>query len=495
MHCRLNRAIALILAIWVPIAGCKVGPNFRQPCTEVQPQWSQTSEAVLHGRPVDLATWWKNFNDPNLDLLVETALQGNPELKESAKRILEARALRSVAAGYLYPQQQAFNANYTNLRISGNTANFVTVPGFFETDRVFDNWNTNFGLAWELDFWGRLRRTVEAADAQVCKAIAGYDFVQTLLLADLARNYVEMRSIESQIAITKELVDVQKLLVDLAEKRLAEGVGTRLDVQQAKSNLYLVEYEIPSLEIHRLQACHRICVLTGNMPTDLKDALGNTGQIPSPSDAVEIGIPADLLRRRPDIQMAEQELATQCAKIGIAQAEYYPHISLTGQIGLQAENLSQLFQTRSMIGAVGPGLSWNLLNYGRIKCKVASEREAFDRQFYAYQKAVLTAYQEAEDSHSIFVQNFARLNAILLASQATYEASIIGVAAHREGSADLFRILQLQRDHLRASTELAKVRGDVAQGMIKFYLAMGGGWSPCLRTINLCSTESHVPCR
>ncbi len=495
MHCELNRASLMIVLIVAALAGCKVGPNFHIPCTDAPETWNQAAAPVLQGAPADLCTWWRSFNDPNLDLLVDTALQGNPELKEAGKRILEARALRGVAAGYLYPQQQALNANYNNLRISGNTANFVTVPGFFETDRVFDNWNTNFGLAWELDFWGRLRRTVEVADAQVCQSVAGYDFVQSLLLAELAKNYIEMRAIESRIAITNELLEIQRLLVDLSEKRLNEGTGTKLDVQQAKANLYLVEYELPGLEILRLQACHRICVLTGSMPMDLKDALGNTGQVPAPSEAVAIGIPADLLRRRPDIQIAEKELAAQCAKIGIAQAEFYPHISLTGQIGLQSQNLSDLFQTRSMIGSVGPGLSWNLLNYGRIKCKVAAEREAFDRLFYAYQKTVLNAYQEAEDSHAIFVQNFARQNAILLASQATYEATLIGVAAHREGSADLFRILQLQKDHLRASTELATVRGDVAKGMVKFYLAMGGGWSESMRTATICSTPSHVPCR
>lgn len=468
--------------------GCKVGPDYAGTHVAAPTAWTQASHPMLQGEADHCEQWWRSFNDPVLDHLVQRALAENVELKEAGKRVLEVRALRRVVSGNLLPQQQTANGSFSNLSISENTANFVTVPGFFVTDRVFDNWNGNFGLAWELDFWGQLRRAVEAADANVDESVAAYNFVRIVMLAELAQSYIEMRTVEAQIALVRQQIAAQQGLVTLAYQRFREGQGDRLDLEQSRSNLYLVEYKLPGLETLRRHACHRICVLTGTFPTDLQAMLGNTGQIPMPTSSVVVGMPADLLRRRPDLHIAERQLAAQSAKIGIAEAELYPHISLVGQVGLEAQNFRDLLGASSLVSAVGPSFRWNILNYGRLKNRISSEVEAFRRLYYAYQQASLEAYREAEDAQVSFLNGYARLDAIDRASAATLEAARIGHASYAEGATELDRVLRLQNAHLLAETEAASARGDIAMSLVKVYLAMGGGWSNECNATRFCPT-------
>ena len=459
--------------------GCKVGPNYAKPATPYLDQnWTDAAHPRLNGEPIDLCNWWESFGDPTLVALIHDATCENLQIKEAGKRILEARALRNVAAGNLYPQQQSLDTSFTDNRISGNVANFVVVPGFFETDRTFNNWQTGFGIAWELDFWGRFRRTVEAADAQVDQSIAGLNAVRVLVLSEVAKNYIELRSLEARIAIANKHVAIQKRLYDLSQARLEEGAGNKLDVHQSASRLANVEAVLPGLEILRRQASHRLCVLLGRTPADLESVLGSTGQIPNPPQNVAAGIPSDLLRRRPDVHVAERELATQSAKIGISEAEFYPHISLVGQIGLQSEDLSRLFQTDSLIGAVGPGVRWNLLNYGRIKNKWIADKEAFQRLAYTYHGSVLNAYREVEDSQVAYLRGFDRVEAIERTVHESSEAARIGYDTFVEGGVDFGRVLILQTDLVRAEDELLAARSDVALSLVKLFLSLGGGWTP-----------------
>lgn len=459
--------------------GCKMGPEYAKSATPyLEQNWTDAAHPRLNGEPIDLCNWWESFGDPVLVALIHDAACENLQIKEAGKRILEARALRNVAAGNLYPQQQSLDASFTDNRISANVANFVVVPGFFETDRTFNNWQTGFGIAWELDFWGRFRRTVEAADAQVDQSVAALNAVRVLVLSEVAKNYIELRSLEARIAIANKHVSIQKRLYDLSQARLEEGAGNKLDVHQSASRLANVESILPGLEILRRQASHRLCVLLGRTPTDLESALGSTGQIPNPPQGVAAGIPADLLRRRPDVHVAERELATQSAKIGIAEADFYPQISLVGQIGLQSQDLSRLFQTDSLIGTVGPGVRWNLLNYGRIKNKWIAEQEAFQRLVFAYHGSVLKAYQEVEDSQVAYVRGFDRLAAIERTVLESGEAARIGYDTFVEGRIDFGRVLILQSELVRAEDELLAARSEVALSLVKLFLSLGGGWNP-----------------
>lgn len=480
MHQQAKKRILLMLLLGSQVPnGCKVGPDYVKPAAPYMEQsWVDANDPRIHGEPVDLRTWWDSFGDPILCALIQDAACENLQIKEAGKRILEARALRNVAAGSMYPQQQSLDASFTDNRISGNVANFVIVPGFFATDRTFNNWQTGFGIAWELDFWGKFRRTVEAAEAQVDQSVAALNAVRILVLSEVAKNYIELRSLEARIAIAHKHVAIQQRLLELSQARLDEGAGNKLDVHQSASRLANVEAVLPGLEILRRQASHRLCVLLGRTPADLENALGATGEIPQPPPSIASGIPADLLRRRPDVLVAERELAVQSAKIGISEAEFYPQVSLVGQIGLQSENLSRLFQTESLIGAVGPGFRWNLLNYGRIKNRWIAEKEAFERLVYSYHGAVLSAYQEVEDTQVAYLRGFDRVAAIERTVYESNEAARIGYDTFVEGGIDFGRVLILQSELVQAEDELLAAKSEVALSLVKLFLSLGGGWTP-----------------
>ncbi len=303
------------------------------------------------------------------------------------------------------------------------------------------------------------------------------DAVRVLVLSEVAKNYIELRSLEARIAIANKHVSIQKRLYDLSQARLEEGAGNKLDVHQSASRLANVESILPGLEILRRQASHRLCVLLGRTPTDLESALGSTGRFQS-SARSRGRYPGGSAQTKTDVHVAERELATQSAKIGIAEADFYPQISLVGQIGLQSQDLSRLFQTDSLIGTVGPGVRWNLLNYGRIKNKWIAEQEAFQRLVFAYHGSVLKAYQEVEDSQVAYVRGFDRLAAIERTVLESGEAARIGYDTFVEGGIDFGRVLILQSELVRAEDELLAARSAVALSLVKLFLSLGGGWNP-----------------
>ncbi len=335
--------------------GCKVGPNYVRPhANYLDRTWSEQTQSRFQGQPIDERIWWKTFDDPVLDHLVDCALKDNLNLKQAGQRILEARALRQVAAGNLFPQQQSANAGYNRIRISENDANFVVVPGFFQTQTSFSSFTSNFSAAWELDFWGKYRRLVESADAKVEVSLAAYDMARVLLIGEVARSYIDVKTIEQRILLAQKNIEIQKATLNLTEEKLNAGTAIKLDLHQSKANLAQTESVLPELEIARRQSNHQLCVLLGRVPEDVQVPSDIYGKIPKPPPSLALGIPNDLLRRRPDIQMAERELASQSARIGIAKADFYPQLSLIGTIGVSAQDLSQLFQSSSVVGTTGP---------------------------------------------------------------------------------------------------------------------------------------------
>ncbi len=464
--------------------GCKVGPNYIRPSANYLEQaWTDQGNPRLEGQIVDERIWWKVFNDSALDELIENALSNNLNLKQAEQRIREARALRQVAAGNLFPQQQTGNAGYKRIRISENDANFVVVPGFFQTVTSFNSFTSNFSAAWELDFWGKYRRIVEAADAQVGSTMAAYDLAKVLLVGEVARSYIDLRTIEQRILLAKRNIEIQRATLNLTETKLKAGSAVKLDFHQSKANLAQTESVLPTLELLRRQANHLLSVLLGQTPKDIYSAGDNYGQIPEPPPSIAIGIPNDLLRRRPDIQIAERELAAQSARIGIAQADFYPQLSLVGTIGVSAQSASDLFRSSSLVGATGPAASWNLLNYGRIKNRVTAEKEAFERLRLAYHDTILKAYKEAQDSQVAFVNYWSRMENLVDASLNSAAAVKISQVAFAEGATDFNRVYLLQSELVRIQDTTAENKGKIAQSLVNLYVAMGGGWSvsgsPC----------------
>jgi len=478
----LRRLVAFMLLASVALlvcagfSGCKVGPNYRAPSSLLNDHWTLEGHPRLQGDPANHSMWWKHFNDPVLDFLVDQAATQNLTLREAGSRIMESRARRDAVIGNLFPQAQAASGNFSSSRISPNIANFFAFPGVFDPDLSPSNWTVGVGATWELDFWGRYRRAVESADASLDAKCAAYDEVRVLLLAEVGKTYVELRTLENRLALAKQNLQSQEQTLGIAHKRLEAGLGTSLDIAQAETNVGQTSATLPLLEILRRQANNRLCLLLGRNPTDLQDEIGKDGPIPHPPHNLAFGIPADLLRRRPDVRRAERELAAQSAKIGIAKSDFYPSISLNGSIGVASEDFSNLLRSSSGIGVISPGFSWNLLNYGRIRNNVKAEHAAFQAHCHAYQNAVLKSMQEAEDAQVAYIYGFDRADALHRAANGAAMAVKDSEDLFRAGTIDFGRVYILQAELLTQQDQLANARGDIANNLIDLFKAMGGGW-------------------
>jgi NodT family efflux transporter outer membrane factor (OMF) lipoprotein len=466
---------AVIIALML-FSGCMVGPDYKRPASGIDLNYSIDHAPELEGQTADLRQWWVHFHDPVLQQLISEASTANLSVREAAQRIIESRARRDVAAGNFYPQLQSVDGAYSKSKISSNDANFFTVPGIFDNNVRPENWQLGLNASWELDFWGRYRRAVEAADASLEASMAAYDETRILLLAEVGRTYVELRTLETRLDLARQSLEIQRSTLDIAREKEAAGLGTAIDTAQAEVNMRQTEATLPQLEIARRQASHRLCTLQGKRPVDLVEELGWLGTVPRADSNLSLRIPADLLRQRPDVRRAERSLAAQSAKIGIAEADFYPRISLTGSIGYSADNLGQLFSPGSHTALIAPGFSWNILNYGRISGNVRAEKAVFDQLCLAYKSTVLNAAREAEDALVAYQYGFDQTRSLEHAAK----ASIVSVENSRElyrvGSIDFGRIYILQAESLRQRDNLATAQSDIALSLIDLFKSLGGGW-------------------
>jgi len=457
--------------------GFKVGPDYCPPSAEVKEVWIDSNEpGVKVNGDVNYAQWWTVFNDPTLNELVYTAYEENLPLKIAAWRIMEARYQLGVARGYLWPQEQQAVGAFSRNQMSKEAypmPKFSQIPGF---KMSYDDWVAGFNLAWELDFWGRFRRMIESAEANVQAQEEDYNAALVLLQAEVATTYIQLRELDERLELARKNVALQKDTLAIAKARFEQGVVSQLDVHQAQAILSNTESMIPMLEAMRRVAENRLCTLLGQPPQDLDPVLGPGGKIPDVPPEVVVGIPADLLRRRPDVRRAERLAAAQCARIGIAEAELYPHIAITGQLAYQAENFSDLFGGRAFTGMIGPGFRWNILNYGRIRNSVLMEDARFRQAILGYQETVLRAAEEAEDMITAYLMEQRRLRALEQATEATAQASQLAVAQYQQGLIDFQRVIDSQRALVQQQDALAESRGKVALNLIGVYKALGGGW-------------------
>jgi len=399
------------------------------------------------------------FNDPVLNRLVYTAYQQNLPLKIAGLRILEARAQRGIAAGSLFPQQQRMTGAFSRNKFSDKMYPFGSFPG----NREYDDWVTGFDMAWELDIWGRIRRGIESADANLNAQIENYDDVLVILQAEVAATYIQMRTLEQRLALVRKNIALQEEALKIIEKRFQGGVVGEIDVRQAKAILAVTESLIPTLEENHRKVQNVLCILLGMPPRDLQQELGGPAPIPSAPPEIAVGIPAELLRRRPDVRRAERLAAAQCARIGIAEAEFYPHIAITGTISIQAEQFSDLFNWNSIGGRVGPGFQWNILNYGRIANSVRAEDARFQQAVIGYQNTVLMANKEVEDAIVAFLREQQRVKSLRRAVHEIEQALRLGLFQYEQGLIDYQRVLDSQRALVLQQDALAESRGKIAK--------------------------------
>jgi NodT family efflux transporter outer membrane factor (OMF) lipoprotein len=450
--------------------GLKVGPNFRSPPAPVAEQWIDSSDNRLRSTRDDLPRWWVVFRDPVLDSLIETAYRQNLTLREAGFRVLQARAQFGFARGNFFPQTQTMTGDYLRESISKNAANRS-----FVGTRFFDQWDYGFNLAWELDFWGRFRRAIESAGENLNVSVENYDAVLVTLLGDVAASYVQIRTLERQLEYQRANVELQRKTLVLADARFKGGGTSDLDVEQAKSVLAQTEAQVPVLEISLRQANNQLCILMGMPPEDLKARLG-AGDIPTAPPDVAAGIPADLLRRRPDVRQAERAAAAQSAQIGIAEAEFYPHISLVGTLDYSSQSLHKLIEPGSLQGQVGPSYQWNILNYGRLLNNVRTQDALFQQLVVAYQNTVLTAAAEVENGLVTYLKSQQQTKSQIESVEAAKKAVDIALVQYREGRVDFNRVATLETNLVQQQNVLAQARGQIATGLIDVYRALGGGW-------------------
>jgi NodT family efflux transporter outer membrane factor (OMF) lipoprotein len=491
-------AVSLLSAFLAALGGCKVGPNYVEPKPPVADAWLESTSPTLVRGETAVARWWEILNDPALNGLVDTAYRQNPSLHAAGVRVVEAQARRAVAFGLLFPQQQSATGDFSWNQSSDNTGepraesnrtlnrlNWVTTPvgtlvrsavPAAGIDGVYHNWQFGFGASWELDIWGRYRRGIEAADAQVDASLADYDDILVSLIAEVATNYVLLRSLEEQLAVTQSNVEIQRRGHELAETKFKGGTTTALDPAQASALLHDTAAQAADIEAKIAQTKSVLCVLLGLPPQDLKALLGETRPIPAAPEKIAIGIPAELLRRRPDVRRAERILASQSAVIGVATADLYPSFSLAGSLGLSAEHFSQLWQGNSVQAFAGPSFRWDVLNYGRIENNIRVQDAAYQALISDYESTVLRAQGEVETAIAGYLGAQQQVQSLALSVEASTKAVGLAEQQYRGGIADYTRVLNTQEFLTTEQSRLVATRGAVALNVVALYRALGGGW-------------------
>lgn len=461
--------------------GYKVGPNYCEPAILVADDWLDSTSPRLVRDATQTQRWWRVFNDPVLERLIETAYRQNISLREAGFRVAASQYERAVAAGNLWPQSQQLFGDYFRNQRSTQTALFPRNTPFplppALVVRAFDNWRVGGALAWELDFWGRYRRAIEAADARLDASVENYDDALVLLIAEVASTYVEIRALQQRLEYAQENVELQRESARIAQaRRDVAAIDAEVDAPQARSNLFQTEAAIYLLRIALRRAQNRLAVLLGMPPHDLTPLLEPPLGIPTAPPTVALEVPAVLLRRRPDVRRAERLVAAQSAAIGIAESNLYPAISISGSLQVEAEDFSRLFNSQAWAGNVGPLFRWNVLNYGRLVNLIRVEDARLQQQIAAYQQTVLRANEEAENAIVGFLLLHERITLLRQSVAESQEAARVTQAKYRAGRIEFNRVFTIEQFLVSQQDQLAQSQGDLAQSLIQLYKAVGGGW-------------------
>ena len=465
----LQRPWLLFLAFILGSGCAMVGPDFVPPEAPVAEEWEESEGGILKNESADYNDWWKVFDDPVLDALIETAYQQNLSLQIAGLRVLQARAQLGIVTGDVYPQLQQMTGDYNRVKSPGTPSDYFNDSSF------------GFDAAWELDFWGKFRRGIQSADANLIASIASYDDVLVTLTAEVARTYVQIRTFQERIRLAEENIKIQKRALELATVQFEVGTVTELDKQQATTNLRSTQASVPGFQISLRQAQHALSILMGMPPGDINNTLDDSSDIPTAPAEVAVGIPADLLRRRPDIKQAELQAAAQCAQIGVSRAELFPSFSLNGTMGWSANNsgensLGDMFTKTSYGFSFGPSFAWNFLNYGRLKNQVRVQDALFEQTLVNYKEVVLNAAQEVEDAMVGFILSQSQAQYLKESAEAAKRSSDLSMLQYKEGIIEYQRVLDSNLALTQQQDQYAQTRGEIITNLIAMYKALGGGW-------------------
>jgi len=470
------------LGLLLPLAGCtQLGPDYQQPETAISESWTYPEEVGLKADSAELVAWWQTFQDPILGELINKAYQRNYGLEVAGLRVLEARAQLGIAIGSAYPQSQQLAGSASRLRASKSNAN--TGGG----DLNYAQYSVAANVGWELDFWGRFSRGIESADASFLASIAEYDNALVLLIAQVATTYTTIRTIEERLRLARENLVLQQRSFDIAKLKFREGQDSELDMQQALTLLLSTEASVPSLQAQLIQARNALATLLALPTNQIAGSLGDKSAIPSLPESIAVGIPADLLRRRPDVRQAELQAVSQSNLVGVAQTDLYPSFALVGTVGLAAagststtrtgnSGFTELLDGDSLQFSAGPQFSWNVLNYGRIKNNVRVQDARLQQLLINYQNTVLNAAQEVEDAMINFLNGKRQAEILERTVKSAQRSSDLSVLRYKEGFSDYQRVLDAQQSLFSSQQRYVEAQGSTVQAVVALYKALGGGW-------------------
>jgi len=461
------RGLVVVLSVlsFIILAGCAaVGPDYVAPAENFPPAWHTELAQGLSAETVDpqhLAEWWKILGDPVLTGLVEQAVADNLDLKQATARLREARARRDISKTGLFPLLDVSGSASRSKSSGSKPHNFYAV---------------GFDAGWEVDVFGGVRRAVEAAEADLGAGREELHGVLVSLSAEVALNYLDVRTIQQRLATAQKNLAIQQETFDLVNWRQEAGLSDELALQQARYNLESTQAQIPVLRTGLEEAKNRLAVLTGKTPGSLHKLLEEARPIPVVPPMVAVGVPAETLRQRPDIRRAERNLAAQTARIGVATSDLYPKLRLSGTIGLESLQSSELFKAASKKWNFGPSVSWNIFDAGAIRRNIEVQSAIQEQYLYAYEAAILNGLEEVENGLTAYVEEQLHRERLAAAADAARRAESLANQQYDAGLVNFNTVLEAQRSLLSFEDQLTQSNGAVTADLVRLYKALGGGW-------------------
>lgn len=452
------------------LVGCaSVGPDYERSDPPVPGVWhTPLKGGLIHGEtdPVTLAKWWIVLNDPDLNRLVRRAVTGSLDLKQALARLREARARRFIAEADRFPTLDA-TGTATRSRDSENAGSGTTRTLY----------SIGFDAGWEIDVFGGVRRTVEAAEADYMASREDLRDVMVSLMAEVVLNYIEMRTIQARLATAQMSIKNQEETYQLTRWRFEAGLSDELDERRARASLESTRSRIPTLRTSLEEAKNRLAVLTGTHSGKLHKDLENVRPVPIIPLTIAVGVPADVLRQRPDVRKAEQELAAQTARVGVAEADLYPKLTLNGSIGFDALSTGDLLSSGSRSYSYGPRITWRIFDAGAVRRNIEVQSSKQQQALIAYESAVLKALEETENALAAYAEEQQRRDSLVEAVRAAQQALDLAQFKYQTGLIDFMVLLDTQRSLLAYQDELDQSDGTVTSNLVRLYKALGGGWT------------------
>ncbi len=462
-----------LLVVVLALTACKVGPNYTIPDMPLPDQYAW-ADGDSTAPPQEPEYWWRQFEDPTLDLLIDIADQANYDLGIAVARVEQYAAQYGIASSELYPDIGLL-ANYTRNRTPSTD---FTIPGFSIGGNPYNSWRSGIGATWEIDLFGRIARAIEGAQGDLQSMVEDWRFAQVTIRAEVATSYITIRTLQARMALANRNISNQQKLVDLVSGQVERGTATAITLLRARVSLAEAEAVIPQLGTSLASETASLALLLGATPGDLDGLLTSKGRIPVPPNDVSIGIPADLLRRRPDVRAAERSLAAATAGIGEATAGLYPQLSLTGQFGFGASSFQQMFQWASHAYTAGPQITWDIFNGDRVRSTINQQKAITRSALLTYESTMLQAIGEVEGSLVGFTLSAQQRDELVIATADARLVYDLALQQYERGVTSALDVVSALEFLLEVEDVLIQSRGLAAESLVTLYRSLGGGWTP-----------------